>query len=522
MKSGLRQFGSDSLALRVQRMDKNKFTFEWHSLLKDFINNIWIVVLAALIGLMGIYIASHSVYSPEYTATSTLVVNAKSNTTSSLSNFSISEEMAGVFSRIFVDPTMENAAAEHLGIDYFNGDITAEVLKDTNFLEVKVTSDSPQTSYELLSAVLQVYPELSKNIDNVDITVLKLPSLPKLPSNTISSGNKSMVISACVVIAAFGIIVLSLLRDTVKTEEIFETKVDAKLLGSIPHENKQLTVKERIHKKKKGLLINSNAFISLRFAESFHKIAAKMEHAKHRDGSKVFSVTSIAENEGKSTVASNIALSLAGRGHRVILMDLDGKKPAIYKIFGKKYKENSELGNLFNGEIKPTDFRLRKYKKTSLYLALNTRYYDDSYKWIDNGAIKTIISSLKEKADYIVIDTAPISEDATVTDIVKMVDETVLVVRTDVASVSAVNDTIVTINEVGGKFMGCVLNDVYPDFNLFGMTGTDVAGSYYGRYGKYGKYGKYGSYGKYGNYGKYSKFSQSAYDEPEQTEYEED
>jgi Mrp family chromosome partitioning ATPase len=49
----------------------------------------------------------------------------------------------------------------------------------------------------------------------------------------------------------------------------------------------------------------------------------------------VIAITSVAENEGKSTCAANIAVSLADRGNKVILLDLDFKKPALYKIFSE-------------------------------------------------------------------------------------------------------------------------------------------------------------------------------------------
>ena len=56
-------------------MNNKKITVELFSIIKDLIKNAWIIVLAVLIGYMGIYIVSHSIYKPEYTASATLVVN---------------------------------------------------------------------------------------------------------------------------------------------------------------------------------------------------------------------------------------------------------------------------------------------------------------------------------------------------------------------------------------------------------------------------------------------------------------
>ena len=82
-----------------------------------------------------------------------------------------------------------------------------------------------------------------------------------------------------------------------------------------------------------------------------------------------------------------------------------------------------------------------------------------------------------------------------VTDIVKLVDETIMVVRADRVPVAAVNDAISTIEEVGGTVAGCILNDAYPSVSIFGMTGVDEGGYYYGK--KYGKNKYYNNYYAY-------------------------
>lgn len=472
-------------------MNNKKITIDLFSIIKDLIKNLWVVILAVLVGYMGIYIVSHSIYKPEYTASATLVVNNRSVQAESISQFQSASEMAEVFSNVFTEPIIRQKAAAFAEKSGFNGKLSAAVLPDTNFLEIKVTSDSPQTSYELLSAVLEVYPEVSgKVFKNAVITVLSFPEMPHGTSNNVVSENKSVIISACIALSVLLILVASVIRDTVKNEQAFKDKIDSKLLGSIPHEDKKMTVREIIDRKKKSLLIYGNTLVTLGFSEAYQKVAAKLEYMRRHNGDNVFAVTSVAENEGKSTAASNIAIALAKKNKKVILLDLDGKKPALYKIFEEQYIEQSELGELFEGKISYGDFRLRKYKKIPLYLALNTKVHEDYYQWIRSGEVERILSVFKNKADYVIIDTAPLSADASVTDIAKFVDRTILVVRNDVVKVSAINDAIITIEEVGGKMAGCIFNDVYPE-SLLAATGKAAAGSYY--YSK--KYGnKYGYY----------------------------
>jgi capsular exopolysaccharide synthesis family protein len=304
--------------------------------------------------------------------------------------------------------------------------------------------------------------------------------MPSSPSSAGLQHNGLKILIVLAFLSTGAIVAFSVFRDTVKNERDFTKKVNGKLLGCIPYESKSKSVKDLISKKKKGLLIDNNAFVSAKFVESFNKIVAKIEYHNLRDNSKVFAITSIAENEGKSTVSSNLALSLARKGNRVILMDMDGKKPAIYKLFGCSYIEKAELGELFNGEVSSSNYKLRQYKKTNLYLAINTRAYANSYKWIESGMSKKIVKSLKNMVDYIILDTAPISVDSSVNEIIKIADKTILVVKTDTMETTTVNDYISTITDVGNNLAGFVLNQTPPHMPMasFAGAGDDAKPSY--------------------------------------------
>ncbi|MDD6011807.1 MAG: AAA family ATPase, partial [Oscillospiraceae bacterium] len=441
-------------------MKNDKITLEIHSIIKDLIRNIWVIILCGAIGLMGLYVASHSVYSPQYTASATMVVTAKGTVGATYANYTISSEMAEIFSKIFADPVIKNKAADKLGKG-FNGSVSAAVNPGTNFIDLSVTSSSPQDAYELLNAVLDTYPDISDNIfANATITMLKAPSMPHGPSNGISDKKTLMFAFLCAALAVCCIVALSILRDTIKNESDFREKIDAKLIGVIGHENKHMTFRDFLKKRKKSLRMHSNAFISFSFIEAYHKIGAKAEYVNKTNGSKIFAITSVAENEGKSTIASNIALSLAERGNKVLLVDFDFKKPALYRIFEQEHIEGAELGDCLSGKIQLTDYQPIKYKDTSLYLALNTTSYRDSVKWIENGQVESFVEKISSEFDYVIIDTYPVSAASSITDIAKFVDSMIMVVRTDVVKTQVINDSITLIKDAGGHFGGCILNDV--------------------------------------------------------------
>lgn len=484
-------------------MRKNKITIEIYSVLKDVVRNIWVVILCGLIGSMGFYVVTHTAYDPIYTATATLVVNATGNGTGTYAALSASNEKAKILVNIFTEPSIKECAAEYLEVDSFDGKVFAEVLESTNFIELRVTSNHPEKSYTLLNAVINSHHKVSSKIfKNAGLSVARMPSMPTAPSNRIDNSNRNIVVAACITISLVVILALSLMRNTVKKESDFTEKIDSRLIGTIAHEDKNMTLQEIRQKKKKGLLIHSNAYISLRFTESFHKIAAKLEHMKKHSGCKVLAITSVAENEGKSTCAANIAVSLADRGNKVVLVDLDCKKPALYKIFGEEFAEESELSRLLDKEIGIDEFKFRTFKKTSLSLAINTNPCPDFLKWVADNSISDLLEGLKKDFDFVIVDTAPLSQDSSVTDIIGKVDKTIMIVRTDTVNINVINDYIATISKISQNLAGCILNDIYLSVLPFSFTGNDEGGRY-GRYG-YG-YGGYSHYGHYGHYGHYKK-----------------
>lgn len=504
-------------------MNNNKGTFslsfEWHSIFKDLIVNCWTIVLCAIIGFLGVYVAQQTFYTPVFTSQAILSVSTRAGNSSVFTNLSQSQEMAEVITKVLVQPTLTEKACEKAGRK-LEGEVEASVIKGTNFIRVSVTADDPESAFYLLKNIIEVYPDISDQMfANAALKVLNRPTFPNSSSRRISNSWRYKAAFIMAFLAFAAIVVLSMLRDTVKDKKCFLKKVDSELLGTIPHENKFAGFKDFFKKSKRGLLIDDRLTISLVFSECYQQVANRLRHMRSQNGDKVFVISSLSENEGKSTVVSNLAVSLAHNGYRVLLLDLDLKKPALHKMFNKRSDDNVEIAKLISGEIPKEEYHLRHYKKTHISLALNTHAHPDYQKYLESNNIKEILDYYREKFDFILIDTAPLVFDAAVTSILPIVDGTILVVRTDSNECAAVNEGIRTIKNTGGKLAGCILNDVYKEFSLFGQFGQDERGYYgtgyyhsygYGKYGKYGHYGKYGNYGHYGRYGHYGNYSKSA------------
>ena len=465
-----------------------KLSFEWHSLLRDIRRNFWLVLLAAAIAYMGLYISQRSVYSPTYTSTTTLVVRAKTGTSGTYTNLSVSSEMTEIFATVFTDPAMRRMAAENIGEESFKGTVSTSVMEGINLLSVSVTADDPELAHALLSSILEIYPSISQAVfSDAVIDILIYPQMPTAPSNTISTMYQGIIILGAMALMGLLILLLNLLRDTVKHEQSFEDNVDAKLLGTVVHERPHLSFRERLTRKKRSLLLD-DAYASLKFSEDYQNIATRLEYMSKQEGCKTFALTSVAENEGKSTSAANIAMALAGRGYRVALLDLDIRKPSMYKIFDCRTQVGQDFNDVLTQKIAPKDYQFIPYKKTNLLLALNRKSRTDGAQWLGLEVVARYIRSISEKMDFVIIDTPPAAASADAASIIGICDRTILVVRTDLVGVADINDTILTVSNVGGTLAGCILNDLHRPFTLFGQLGLDETGSYGPRGGYYRYY----------------------------------
>ena len=156
----------------MNNYDELTLSFDFHSLCRDIKKNIWIIVLAMLIAFMGTYVASHSVYKPVYTSSATLVVRAKVGTSGAYTNLSASAEMADIYTKVFMQPSVKELAAAHLG-ETFGGTISASVMGETNLMKLSVTADDPEVAFRHLCAVLEIYPNVSTAVfSNAAIDVI--------------------------------------------------------------------------------------------------------------------------------------------------------------------------------------------------------------------------------------------------------------------------------------------------------------------------------------------------------------
>lgn len=201
---------------------------------------------------------------------------------------------------------------------------------------------------------------------------------------------------------------------------------------------------------------------------------------------KVLLVTSIGENEGKSTVAANLALSMAEKHKKVLLVDGDLRKPAQHKIFEEQEEGRISLDQVLTGE-KTWREALQSGKVTGIWELFQCREAKEPDQCLKEERILGLLKEWKEEMDYIVIDCSPIAVSGDAEVWMAVVDTVLLVVREDWADVRSINDAVDLVRQAGTDFAGFVLNAFHREWT------HSLAEGRYGRYDSYGSYGKTGT-----------------------------
>ena len=302
-------------------------------LLRRVLRELPVILAAGLTALLLTVTVLQAMYHPTYTASATVAVNLKNASYATIySNLSTTSEIAQTFTELFESKTFGELARSRFGAE-LPGTLAASVIPETNLLKLSVTADNPADAFRTLRFLMENYNVLSDHVfQNVILRELDNPVVPTAPSNPLSlrpAAKKAFLIGALAMM--LGLLAAGVLSDTVQTAEGMHRRVDACLFATIHHETKNKTLRARLRRDNKGLLITMPV-AGFYFTEEVGKLASKVSHAAMHDGRKVLMITSAAENEGKSTVAANLAISLAQKGKRVVLVDADLHKPAQYKL----------------------------------------------------------------------------------------------------------------------------------------------------------------------------------------------
>jgi capsular exopolysaccharide synthesis family protein len=341
-------------------------------------------------------------------------------------------------------------------LDQAKGEMLGSNEKFMQYQIMKREVDSNRVMYETLQAGIK-QEGVTEQSRSVNIWVMKkadLPSVPSLP-------NKQRSLLLGMILGLFGGVGLAFfieyLDNTVKASKELEDKYGLPVLGSI----------EELRGKDKSI----ESFITLNplspVAESYRLIRSGLLLSSAERPPKIMLVTSMNENEGKTSTTANVGRILAQTGSSVLIIDCDLRRPRMHELFGVK----NEIG-------------LSSFLSGSSDQNIVQRIEDEDISLISSGPIppapaellgsakmKELIKNLAEKYDFILLDSSPVQ---IVTDslvLSQYADGAIIVVRVGKTTNENMGSGMKKLHDVQTRFLGFVLN---------GTKNQDMGKHYYG------------------------------------------
>jgi succinoglycan biosynthesis transport protein ExoP len=325
----------------------------------------------------------------------------------------------------------------------------------------------------------------SKGSDN-NISVREIA----IPPDTPVSPRRLMTVTVAFLISAlFGMglaLFLEYLDDTIRTTEEIESYLQLPALAVIP--TMDSAPKRRLllvganddgsdGRGNQELLINADSRSSL--AEAYRQLRTSILLSTAGHAPKSLLITSSLPSEGKTTTATNTAISLAQTGAKVLLIDADMRRPRLHSVFN--IENGVGLSSLLSSEFSEKDIlgAVKFDSGTKLNLLTSGPIPPNPAELIGSEQMTNLLKLLQQNFTHVVIDSPPIASFTDGVLIASVVDGVILVVHSGKSSRQVVRRSRQLLTDIGARIFGVVLNNV----NLHSQDNYYYYQSYYHREG---------------------------------------
>ena len=435
-----------------------------------------LIVLILLFSILFGYAYSYYYKKPEYKSSVTILLVADENKTNkelTQTDLNINNGLISTYSSIakstnVVQKTIENLEL-NMSASSLQKKVDAKQIDSTQFLKISVTNANPELAKNIANELANVFTQQIKEIYNLqNISIVDEAEVESTPCNVNHMKDIIMFAFAGLFLAMVSVVAIFMFDDTIKSEEDIEKNVKLKAIGTLP-----------VDKEKNELIVKNNP--KSQIVESIKTIRTNILYSTNKNA---ILVTSCKQDEGKTWVINNLAVTFAQTGKRVILVDAnlreESNKNDIFEIdkgegLSDFIKEISE-DNLDN--LQKSRNYIKETKIPNLHILQNGTIPPNPVELVSSRNMQKIIKLLKNMYDVVLIDgTSSIMVSDSIA-LSSMFDSTILISENKKTKINDLKKVKKLIEDVHGNILGVILNKAQTQ-----------KGKYYGK--KYGYY--YGS-----------------------------
>jgi succinoglycan biosynthesis transport protein ExoP len=316
-------------------------------------------------------------------------------------------------------------------------------------IEYSVLERDVESSKQIYNSLLQRAKEtsVSGELKSSNIRVIDRAERPRRPVSPRPVFSLLLALVGGTILGCGTAFFFEYLDSRIKSPEEIDTYLGLPSIGMIPALGKQW-------KDADPLITNG---VPPSFAEAFRTLRTNVLFSAATPGCRSIAVTSTGPGEGKTLVASNLAIGFATAGQRVLLLDADMRRPRLHDVLTGAQEPG--LSNVLVGNTSAGD-ALRKTAVPNLYVLTAGRIPPNPAELLGSRAFKELLASIRERFDWIVIDTPPVMAVTDPNIVASLTDGVVFVIGAEMTSYRIARRALQQLEHAHAAFAGAVLNNV--------------------------------------------------------------
>ncbi len=439
------------------------------------IRRIWIPIALTLVFTITSAFVSYYVLEEVYQASTTLyIVNKAEKNVLTYYSFQVSNELVNDYRELIKSRRITSLVIDKMGLTGVSPSAVATKINvnfkaETRVIVVTVEDKSPKFAMDIANTVAEVFMEEVVELLNVEnVQVIDKAILPGAPAKP----NKQMNIAIAGflgIMMGLGIIfLLEYFNNTIKTPEDVQKHLNLPLIGVIPlfsnSEGKDGKKKTIFGVKKRAETTESDdgsliTYVSPKspFSEAYRIVRTNIQFSSIDKPLKVLVVTSAGPREGKTTTASNLAVTFAQSGCKTILIDTDFRKPKVHRVFNLPNSDGI-VNAVAMHDIE--DYRKHVISSQVENLDIMTAGHipPNPSEVISSNTMKQVIERIKQDYDIIIMDTPPVSPITDAAILSASADATIFVAASETLEIEMALRAKGHLEKVKANIIGVILN----------------------------------------------------------------
>ena len=438
---------------------------------KEFLDylkeKIFIIILTVIVVLLMVLLYDTVIKVPKYSTYTTVALVKEGDGSLTQNDLTVNKNLVNSYSVLVKSKKVLSKVIAELNLNYsvekLANEINVSSINDTEYFKISVEDSSNERAYKITQKLSEVFTEEVSRIYHMDnVSIVAEPEISNIVSNNTLKRDLVLSLAAGLFISIGILFIIYYFDDTIKNNDDIEEELGLAVVAKI--------FKSRVNDgKKKGT--STTELVTSKFpksvvSESIKTLRTNLQFSSIDKTLRTLLITSSIPGEGKSFISSNLAISFAQAGKRVLLIDSDMRKGRLHKIF--KLNNTNGYSNLLLDNIDNFKDYIKKTNISGLSIITRGTIPPNPSELLNSTKNKELIKELKKHYDKIIFDGVPCSG---LTDSVIMsafVDKVVIVSSNRYTPKSEFMNTKSILQKAKAPLAGVIINKIDSNRGAYG------------------------------------------------------